>query len=482
MLVVQAGSLIATAWLVWKLARALRLYHHTLADTLVRGVACPVIAWVWAAAITFALYYTVPEAERDGRRGVILRTATTAVWFGPAMVLLSEFSPAALLAALVLVVQTSRLLYAQWQAGAPRSGNGPVRRAPYQPGTFAGCQLPPGVVWSERGPALAAAVTLQGGVAAAALNLPVLGTGLLCLGTALLTVYSMVAGAGRPLKLPHSIPGVMATVLMAVVLTLAGALGYGADGLGPSGDRFVSGPSGFLDIVRTLMNLLFYEDSFAAPANTAKLHAPRDAPNTGTSGGFPGVILWPAVSPVVKLIAPIPAGGGGLFHGPHPQPLSIPFSGEYWMFRWPFAEPPRSSYSRRGNPLDLFFKTTDQTALQMLATHKLDTPIQVDCCSAIRLEITNADPYAGATRLEMDLLNNAPGWRPILDLGAKQVTSTPDFRNDPVRPVHETLEYPIPETHRLTVFDEFRVVFLRRDHCDKSAKISVERFVLMPRE
>jgi len=36
-LVVQAGSLIATAWLVWKLALVLRLHHHTLANTLVRG-------------------------------------------------------------------------------------------------------------------------------------------------------------------------------------------------------------------------------------------------------------------------------------------------------------------------------------------------------------------------------------------------------------------------------------------------------------
>jgi len=324
-LVVQAGSLIATAWLVWKLALVLRLHHHTLANTLVRGVACPVIAWVWAAAITFALYYAVPEVERAGRQGVTLRTATTAVWFGPAMILLSEFSPAALLAALVLVVQTSRLLYAQWQAGAPRSGNGPVRRAPYQPGTFAGCELPPGVVWCERGPALAAAVTLQGGVAAAALNLPLLGTGLLCLGTALLTVYSMAAGVasvGRPLRLPHSI----ATVLMAVVLTLAGALGYGGGGLGMSGDQFVSGPPGFLDIVRTLMSLLFYENSFAAPPNTARLPVPREAPNAGANGGFPGVILWPEVSSVVKLVAPIPPGGG-LFNGPHPQPLSIPFSG-----------------------------------------------------------------------------------------------------------------------------------------------------------
>jgi len=173
-----------------------------------------VIAWVWAAAITFALYYAVPEVERAGRQGVTLRTATTAVWFGPAMILLSEFSPAALLAALVLVVQTSRLLYAQWQAGAPRSGNGPVRRAPYQPGTFAGCELPPGVVWCEKGSGTGGGGHPTGRCGCGGAESAAAGHGFIVPGDGAADGIfdgGGVASVGRPLRLPHSI----ATVLMA---------------------------------------------------------------------------------------------------------------------------------------------------------------------------------------------------------------------------------------------------------------------------
>ena len=60
--------------------------------------------------------------------------------------------------------------------------------------------------------------------------------------------------------------------------------------------------------------------------------------------------------------------------------------------------------------------------------------------------------------------------------------SLPDFRNDPVRPVPETIGFPVPATARIGAFNELKIVFYRdRRRMDQSAKVSVERFILLPR-
>jgi len=49
-------------------------------------------------------------------------------------------------------------------------------------------------------------------------------------------------------------------------------------------------------------------------------------------------------------------------------------------------------------------------------------------------------------------------------------------------PVQETLEFPIPSTATLEAFSEFRVIFQRAyRRADKSAKVAIDRFILVPR-
>ena len=93
-----------------------------------------------------------------------------------------------------------------------------------------------------------------------------------------------------------------------------------------------------------------------APAPTRQQGGNGDRPDFSKfpeagvpDGGFPGVILWPEVKPYATLIAPMPQRSDGL-GTVEARPMSIPFSGEYWMFRWPFARPPRTSYFQRGTP------------------------------------------------------------------------------------------------------------------------------------
>ena len=197
-------------------------------------------------------------------------------------------------------------------------------------------------------------------------------------------------------------------------------------------------------------------------------------------GGFPGVILWPEIKPIPTLIAPAPQTSDGSFVPALVRPLSIPFSGEYWMYRWPYARPPRTSFFQRGSPSKLSFSSTDRGPIQMEAHHKLDQLIALSCCSAIQLEISNADRYRGTISLELVLIDNETGGS--VTLGHYPVNSVPDLSRDPVIPVQETLNFPISEAAASRSFDEFKIVFQRvRYRTDKSARVAIERFLLVPR-
>ena len=180
--------------MVWSASVVPRLHRHTLGALLLQVLEYTLLAWAWSAVVALGLYAIVPMQERSEMMPDVLRTAATAVWFGPAMILLAEFSPASLIAALVLVIYTSRLLYSQWRlpegAGTPLPP--PQLR---EPGEFADCQLPAAFVWRERLPAVAVAFCLEAGAVAIATHYPLVGAAWLCLGTALLTVSSISSGA-----------------------------------------------------------------------------------------------------------------------------------------------------------------------------------------------------------------------------------------------------------------------------------------------
>jgi hypothetical protein len=143
------------------------------------------------------------------------------------------------------------------------------------------------------------------------------------------------------------------------------------------------------------------------------------------------VILWPEIKPVVTLVAPpMYDREGSLVPGRPAEPLSIRFAGEYWMFRWPYARPPASSFFQRGTPTKMAFSSTDHIPLQMEAHHKLDTPIDLRCCGSIRLEVANADRYPGTLELELVLLNTESRPPASLRLGSVPLTSRPDLTRD----------------------------------------------------
>jgi len=163
-----------------------------------------------------------------------------------------------------------------------------------------------------------------------------------------------------------------------------------------------------------------------------------------------------------------------------PKPSSIPFTGEYWMFKPPNLSPPQTSYARKGTPLVLSFVTTDHRPLFMEAHQKLEHAIDLRCCRGIQIAISNVDHYPGTVTLEVVLIDGAEQQ----SLGIAEVTSRPTGPrwNLSGLPVPETLEFVLPRSTVLREFNEIKVVFHRTSlRVDRSARISIERFLLMPR-
>ncbi len=138
------------------------------------------------------------------------------------------------------------------------------------------------------------------------------------------------------------------------------------------------------------------------------------------------------------------------------------------MFRPPSTHPPRTSYTRYGNPATLSFLTTDHAELDMEARQKLAHPIDLTCCAEIQVAITSADKYPGTVDLELILTDDSASQ----SLGRVAV---------PAR-AEALLHFPIPGNSALRRFTGFRIVFHRdRVRVDRSARISIDHFVLAPR-
>jgi hypothetical protein len=455
-----------TGWLLWGARLASRWRYISAFDLVLRAAAYACIACGAAAIITLVLYRFSEPEEPDGLFRAALRASRAAVWFAPSVILFTAYSPAAFFAAGLLVISATRLLAYEWRSAHP-AGPDP---APAE--LFGRIQFPQPHFLRTAAPAMIASVSAQGAFAAVLLHKPLLAGMGFAMGLALATV--MISSLRpphprRPQSLPRAVLGVLLTLVLAIGLTVGGVQLYG----GGDGFGFGSGPG----------------DTASAPQAPAKANRaggdtdlPRFTPTEiGGGGGFAGVILWPEIKPYATLIAPMPQRADGL-GTVDVRPMSIPFSGEYWMYRWPYVRPPRNSFFQHGSPAKLSFRTTDRRAMQMEARHRLEQLVALDCCSRIQLAILNADAFPGTITLELVLIDNELSGAPWVSLGRQPVASVPDVRKDPIPPVAETLSFAVPTTARIDAFDEFRILFVReRRRGDRSAKVAIDRFILVPR-
>src|SRR5262249_45570652 len=121
----------AVGMLIAQTSAYLRWSRLPLERLVVQSAALTLLAWMVGAAITLGLYlicdYLFSQEWDAGEIGpTVMRTAATAVWFVPAIVLASAFHPGALAAAVVLVHNVTRLLFWQWQVTASSETQSPV--------------------------------------------------------------------------------------------------------------------------------------------------------------------------------------------------------------------------------------------------------------------------------------------------------------------------------------------------------------------
>ena len=467
-LLVQVAGLAATGYVVWTAAVVPRLGRQPLAGVIWEALQHALLACFASAAITLGLYLLIARSGRTDALLAALRTSAVAVWFAPATLLLSELSPLALGAALVLVISTTRLLYLQWQA--IHAGQ-PVDEFVQERKLFSPPPAP--LRLKDLAPALIASLGLEAGIVAVLMGNPLLGAVLFSLATAMLTLASLAAGAYDPpgqRSLPRSILGLALTIILAAGFTVGGL----ADHIQRHGSGWHWGSpyhAGPVQSARALLERLLHGNESDRPkGSVTRVYAPPTSSGSVeiNDKSFPGVVLFSEPRPRAKLMEPRPGWARNTISSVPMEPSIIPFSGEYWMFRPPDTEPPRKSYTRWGNPETQSFLTTDHATMTMQARQRLEHPIDLSCCGEIQIAISNADRYPGTVALELILIDN----------GAPQSLGTVAV---PTR-TEALLSFPIPGGSTIRQFDELEVMFHRdRVRIDRSARISIQRFVLMPR-
>lgn len=212
--------------------------------------------------------------------------------------------------------------------------------------------------------------------------------------------------------------------------------------------------------------------------------AADDASHGGAVGGdFVGVILIPEAQRTVTLVPPLPAMRAAVFKNPDDPPLTIPFFGVYWFYRPPDSRPPPTSITLHGKPEDLRFRSVGLAPLNMEGHQNLGKLFDTGCCSAIQVAIHNAEGRSLPAGVELVLANSSVHPEPGVlaeSLGVQTVDGSE----------HQTLNFTMP-SKGLQQFDDLTVRILRgpifmtpsgpRMHSNSSARISIERFILVPR-
>jgi hypothetical protein len=198
-----------------------------------------------------------------------------------------------------------------------------------------------------------------------------------------------------------------------------------------------------------------------------------------------GVILRPKIEDHVTIAPPLPTRS--VFDGkPNERrvdPASIPFYGAYWLFRASDKTLPVDAVESRGDPASTSFQTTDFTPMSMEARQNFGSLIELSCCRAIELVISNGDRRPGTVGVELILTNTRLPGKPHQSLGICPVNSTLRwFPGDNRPPVTEVLSFRLPTQAAIQRFDEATVRFEMRFPRERwSAKIAIEKFRLIPR-
>jgi hypothetical protein len=205
-------------------------------------------------------------------------------------------------------------------------------------------------------------------------------------------------------------------------------------------------------------------------------------PTGSLNGTYKGVILLPEPAPHPLLVAPLPFMRHDLFTERQSNPLSVPFFGAYWLFRWPQSRPPPDSYVIRGSPLKSVFRSSDGIPLSMEAHQNFGTLIDLSCCSQIQIVISSTELNSRSIALELILTNTTLPGRPSQSLGSVMIAPLLNRSSTGLgAPLQAVLSFDVPGPFsRLSTFDEATILFHRGIRLE-SARVAIDRFIFVPR-
>ncbi|MBZ5586535.1 MAG: hypothetical protein LAQ30_30990 [Acidobacteriia bacterium] len=150
-----------------------------------------------------------------------------------------------------------------------------------------------------------------------------------------------------------------------------------------------------------------------------------------------------------------------------PLSLTIPFTGEYYLFPSLYEVLPEGFVIYRGTPLDGIYATLSGGPLETQAYQKLDPPLDFANCGKVRLTISSGESSPASATMQLVL----PA--AVAELGTQIFALEPSSE--------ETLEFATPAARVLTVRG-IRIVFqCDPQHRDRNTKVAVKEFTLVPR-
>ena len=236
------------------------------------------------------------------------------------------------------------------------------------------------------------------------------------------------------------------------------------------------------------LQALFGEGETASGSESSSLKKKLNKGNSTVlvaDDAVPGVILRPKIEDYVAIVPPLPTRR--VFEGKpnerRADPVSIPFYGAYWFFRAAEKTLPADVVELRGDADSTSFKTTDFSPISMEARQNLGSLIELSCCRAVELVISNGDRRPGTVAVELILTNTTLPGQPHQSLGIAPVNSTQRWFPGDDRPaVTEVLTFRVPAQAAIQRFDEATIRFELRSPRERwSAKIAIEKFRLIPR-
>jgi hypothetical protein len=437
----------------------LQVWRQPEAGLLWNALFYAMFAWVCAFGITLWVYLAVSLADFRHLLLASLSASAPAVWFSPAVLLLSTLTPTAMALGLLLVANTARVLVSrrppQRRAPAPLAN---ARNTPVE--LFRHGEVQPVFFSMETLPILLGAFALQAGLYAILAGYVLLSAALFAGGAAMLTRSAIAKGAYRPREEANLRYSLLNVALVLILATSLSAWQFGGDAE-TGGDS--ANPGLVPNTRRVLLRLTHGSKAkLQAPKQSVtRVFSPKEQRGAPGKEGFPGLVLRYELGSRRKTLS---------VHGHFSlsQPLTIPFTGEYHLFRTVSGQLPPHSLVKTGTPLDAVYVTTNGGLMQMEAYQTFDPPLDFASCGRIYLTLFSGEVFPAAASLQL-----VAGSR-IEDLGSEIFGLA--------APSEEVLEYAVPAWSHRPQVNAIRVVFHPNPtQGSQSMRVAIQRFILMPR-